>query len=140
MNWGFSPRKLVVGKMVDLSHIDLGRVDMTMSVQMQEAWDWAEDYEKTLEGSDPRLRGCVIVQHEDGTSMMLPWAYAVRYCPVPEDGTLQYETYVIVFTEHHGKQIFAESELTGLVAWGGPPNFDPEPVGPFADEYEIPYG
>lgn len=100
---------------------------MGMSVQMQEAWDWAEEYDKTLKGEDPRLRGCVIIQHEDGTSMTLPWAFIVRYCV--KDATLFDDDYIIVFTEHHGKQIFAESELTGLVAWQGAPKFDFEQFG-----------
>lgn len=112
-----------------LSHIK-GNDAMGMSVPMQAAWDWAEEYEKTLEARDPRLRGCVLVQHEDGTSMMLPWAFAVQY-------GVQDDLYVLVFTEHHGKQIFARSELTGFVTWAGPPNFDPEPVG---SGTEIPYG
>lgn len=103
-----------------------GEKTMGMSVQMKEAWKWAEEYETTLTAQDPRLRGCVIVHHDDGTSMTLPWAFMVRYHR--DDGG----TYIIVFTEHHGKQIFAEDELTGLVAWGGPPKFDTENFGPGA--------
>lgn len=96
-----------------------------MSVPMKKAWSMAEQYEKDLRADDPRFRGCVMIQDEDGTSMMLPWAFAVKYSVNPDQPNPK-NSFIIIFTEHHGNQIFSEEEVTSFLSWTGPPNCDPE--------------
>ena len=73
---------------------------MAMSTYMRQVNQLAEEYDKNLLATDPRLRGLVVVKGQhDGSSFVFPDAFAVK----KED---ERGPWYVVFTEHYGYHVF----------------------------------
>lgn len=57
-----------------------------------------------LRADDPRFRRSVYLLHEEGTTFL--WRYAFA---------LLFEEWYVIFTEHHGTHVYHESDLAGLL-------------------------
>ncbi len=66
-----------------------------------EAWRKAQDAK--LRADDPRLRGALQVIHEEGSTMFLMYAFAVRV-----------DDWIVIFTEHHGSFVYGVDEVNCL--------------------------
>ena len=64
----------------------------------------ADEMDKTLLSTDKRLRGAVLVVHQDGSSLFFNNAFAVRCDP----------EWIIVLTEHHGAHVYNGEDLLKL--------------------------
>ena len=64
----------------------------------------AEAYDKTVKASDPRLRNCVYLIHEEKTTLFYRFAFAMKL-----------DDYYVIFTEHHSFHVYHESDLYGGV-------------------------
>ena len=63
----------------------------------------AEAVDKDLRADDPRFRHTVYLVHEEGTSMLWRYAFAVKV-----------EEWYLIFTEHHGTHVYSEQDLSGI--------------------------
>ena len=61
---------------------------------------FAEEYEKSIPADSKPFNGAVHIVCDDGATFFLPNAFFIRH-----------EAYILVFTEHYGRFIFAESDL-----------------------------
>ncbi len=62
----------------------------------------AAAFHETIKATDPRLRGSVYLQHEDGSTFFWEDAFAVRV-----DG----DDWLAIFTEHHRWHVYAMSDI-----------------------------
>ena len=78
----------------------------------------AEEMDRNLLATDPRLNGSVHVAHGDGSTFFFNHAFAVKCCrKIPPEKmktwmTSDLEEWYIVFTEHHGVNIFAADDIS----------------------------
>lgn len=79
-----------------------------MSVTMKIADAHACEVDASVRADDPRLRRRVVVIHHDGSLFNLNYAFLELYDVETAHGP---ETFVIVYTEHHGHLTFAWDDL-----------------------------
>ena len=68
----------------------------------------AEELDRKLLATDPRLNGSVLVMHMDGSFMLFDRAFALLY----------QKDFAIILTEHHGPHWYCLEDLTHLRALG----------------------
>ncbi len=72
-------------------------------VDYRQAKTIAEAYDKTLKATDPRLRNCVYLIHDEGTTLFYRFAFIMKL-----------DDYCVIFTEHHSFHIYHESDVYGV--------------------------
>ena len=77
-------------------------------VRIQDVREKAEELDKKLLATDPRLSGSVLVMHMDGSLMLFDRAFALLYK----------KDWAIILTEHHGSHYYCLDELTHLRGLG----------------------
>jgi hypothetical protein len=83
---------------------------------MQTARKFADDLDRALLATDPRLNGSVLVVHQDGTSLHFERAFAGIY--IHELPSEKRETFAVILTEHHGAHVYHMEDLKKLRAYG----------------------
>lgn len=75
------------------------------STTLVEAEKAASKIVRGLRADDPRLRGSVLILHEEGTTMFFRYAFAFPFKAAKQDW------YAIV-TEHHGMLVYGQDNVS----------------------------
>jgi hypothetical protein len=91
-----------------------------MSVGMKRVYEIAKTMDESLRSDEPRFGHCVMILHEEGTTLFYRNAYIVKYydpentdsknlsdCESPGE-------WIMVFTEHHGFHVYPKDDLRGF--------------------------
>lgn len=68
-----------------------------------EAVERANQYSGTVRADDSRMRGSVLVLHEEGTTLYFRYAFALKL-----------GEYIVIITEHHGTHVYADDDVKVL--------------------------
>ena len=71
------------------------------SIQIRKIQEWAAEEDKRLLASDPRLRGSVLVVHDEGSVFAFQNAFLVQVN----------DEWIVAFTEHQGFHVWLEEDL-----------------------------
>lgn len=86
-----------------------------MSVDMKRVHAVAEMLDKNLRADDPRLQHCVLILHEEGTTLFFRNAFFKRYHDGEHGNWGDSEhpgEWIMVFTEHHGFHVYPVDDLS----------------------------
>ena len=86
-----------------------------MSVEMKRVHAIAEMLDKHLRADDSRLQHCVLILHEEGTTLFFRNAFLKRYHDGEHGDWGDSENpgeWIMVFTEHHGFHVYPVDDLS----------------------------
>lgn len=80
-----------------------------METPYQQTVALATSFDKKLLATDPRFNRTTVVQHEDGSHFLFMNAFACSHNA--SHPTLGRQSFVVVFTEHHGTHVYDADEV-----------------------------